>query len=215
MPTYDNLQKRGCHLASMCSNCNTHVETSSHLFLTCPFVVKLWDWLGSIFNIHINTSPIDSIFSVCNGQWSPHVKGVLVVAVIHTVNIVWFCRNHKRFENKALNLLQPQSKIKLATSLSGNNSKILTNNSFTFQKAPRIKEVVWISPLVGWIKINSDGAAHGAPGIAGGGSIFRDFKGAYMGGFVAFFGIKDSLFVELQAAIMEIEIAHQKGWKAI
>ncbi|KAF1862955.1 hypothetical protein Lal_00009338 [Lupinus albus] len=36
-----------------------------------------------------------------------------------------------------------------------------------------------------------------------------------MGGFAAFFGIKDSLFAEIQAAIMAIEIANQKGWKDI
>ncbi|KAF1887971.1 hypothetical protein Lal_00023980 [Lupinus albus] len=42
---------------------------------------------------------------------------------------------------------------------------------------------------------NEYGAAHGVPNFAGGGSIFRDFKGAFMGGFAAFFGIQDSLFV--------------------
>ncbi|KAF1871923.1 hypothetical protein Lal_00012140 [Lupinus albus] len=57
--------------------------------------------------------------------------------------------------------------------------------------------------------------AHGAPGLAGGGGIFRDYQGAYIGGFAAFFGVKDSLFVDLKAAIMEIEIAHHKGWRNI
>ncbi|KAF1892175.1 hypothetical protein Lal_00036533 [Lupinus albus] len=131
MPTDENLQNRGCHLASLCSNCLSQIETSNHVFLTCSFVVKLWDWLGRIFNIHFNTDSIESLFLVCNRQWSPQVKGFLVAAIINTTNTVWFCRNSKRFEDKKLTLVQAQSRIKLATSLAGNNSKLLTNNSLS------------------------------------------------------------------------------------
>ncbi|KAF1861219.1 hypothetical protein Lal_00036221 [Lupinus albus] len=79
----------------------------------------------------------------------------------------------------------------------------------------KIKEVIWLAPLPNWIKINSDGATKGAPGLAGGGSIFRDHNGDYLGGFADFFGIKDALFVELQAALKATQIAHQKGWRNI
>ncbi|KAF1877306.1 hypothetical protein Lal_00012077 [Lupinus albus] len=116
-----------------------------------------------------------------------------------------------------LHQLNPSSRFAMGSGVLGNNSKLMTINSvqnfvilrefnvkLNFQKAPRIREVVWLAPLIGWIKINSDGAAHGAPGFAGGGIIFRDFNGA-MGGFATIFGIKDSLFAELQATIMAIE----------
>ncbi|KAF1877643.1 hypothetical protein Lal_00040360 [Lupinus albus] len=73
------------------------------------------------------------------------------------------------------------------------------------------KEVVWLAPLPNSIKINFDGAAKGAPGLAGGGSIFRDHNGEFLGGFADFFGIKDALFAELQAALKAIQIAHHKG----
>ncbi|KAF1882437.1 hypothetical protein Lal_00039085 [Lupinus albus] len=129
MPTDENLQKRGCHLASMCSNCYSQIETSNHVFLTCSFVVQLWDWLGGIFKIHFNTNSIESLFLACNRQWCPQVKGVLVAAIINTINTAWFCRNSSRFDGKKLSLVQAKSRIKLATSLAGNNSKLLTNNS--------------------------------------------------------------------------------------
>ncbi|KAF1862941.1 hypothetical protein Lal_00009323 [Lupinus albus] len=71
-------------------------------------------------------------------------------------------KNFKRSENKNMNLLQAQSTIMLATSLAGNDSKLLINNSVSnfvilqefkvkqnFQKAPRIKEVVWLAPQAG------------------------------------------------------------------
>ncbi|KAF1895720.1 hypothetical protein Lal_00037836 [Lupinus albus] len=79
----------------------------------------------------------------------------------------------------------------------------------------KFSESFWIAPMMGWIKINSEGTALGAPGPAEGGSIFRDFNGVFRGGFAGFFGVRDSLFAELQAAFMAIEIAHQKGWKTI
>ncbi|KAF1872450.1 hypothetical protein Lal_00016748 [Lupinus albus] len=129
MPTDENLQKRGCHLASLCSNCYSQIETSNHVFLTCSFVVQLWDWLGGIFKIHFNINSIESLFLVCNRQWCPQVKGVLVAAIINTINTAWFCRNSSRFDGKKLSLVQAKSRIKLATSLAGNNSKLLTNNS--------------------------------------------------------------------------------------
>ncbi|KAF1876299.1 hypothetical protein Lal_00029646 [Lupinus albus] len=148
---------------------------------------ELWEWLSRIFDFHIDLTSIESIFLGCNGKWSPQVHGVLEAAIIHTINTVWYCRNLWRFENKKISLMQAQLRIKLATSLSGNHSKLITNNSVdnfvilrefkvrqNFQKAPRIREVIWLAPIVGWIKINSDGAAHGAPGLAGGGCIFRD-----------------------------------------
>ncbi|KAF1866795.1 hypothetical protein Lal_00018180, partial [Lupinus albus] len=129
MPTNEHLQCRGCHLASRCSNCHTRVETSEHLFLSCSFVVKLWGWLAGILNTNIDTSSIESFFSVCNDQWSPWVKGVVTIAIIHTINAVWFCRNIEIFENKAISFLQAISRIKATTSLSGNNSKLMTYNS--------------------------------------------------------------------------------------
>ncbi|KAF1892164.1 hypothetical protein Lal_00036521 [Lupinus albus] len=228
MPKDDNLRKRGGLLASMCSNCHAHPEDSSHMFLSCSFALKLWDWLSIIFYFHIDTTSIEIIFLGCNGKWSPRVHGVLEAAIIHTVNTVWYCRNLWRFENKHISLLQAQLRIKLATSLSVNHSKLLTKNLVdnfvilrefkvkqNFQKAPRIREVIWLAPLVGWIKINSDSAAHGAPGLAGGGCIFKDYNGSFKSVFAYFHGITNSLFAELKAALMAIGIAYRKGWMDI
>jgi hypothetical protein len=35
LPTDDSLALRGCHLPSMCSLCESEMETNDHLFLTC------------------------------------------------------------------------------------------------------------------------------------------------------------------------------------
>ncbi|KAF1895278.1 hypothetical protein Lal_00043924 [Lupinus albus] len=109
--------------------CNNHPEDSSYLFLSCSFARKLWEWLGRIFDFNFDLTSIESIFLGCNGKWSPQVHGVWEAAIIHTINTMWYCRNLWRFENKKLSLLQAQLRIKLATSFSGNHSKLVTNNS--------------------------------------------------------------------------------------
>ncbi|XP_019451747.1 PREDICTED: uncharacterized protein LOC109353840 [Lupinus angustifolius] len=190
MPTDENLQLRGCSLVSRCNLCKASSETSDHLFLLCPFAVDLWQWIGGIFHIQIDISSIVAILSRCNLQRSPQIKGVLVVAIVYTVNTILHCRNFCRFQDSWTTLAMAKARIKMGISMSGNLSKLCANGSqhdFSilrnlnvsphYSSAPSTTEVVWYTPLPGWIKINSDGAAHGAPGHAGSGAIFRDSHG--------------------------------------
>lgn len=73
-------------------------------------------------------------------------------------------------------------------------------------------QVNWSPPPCGWIKVNSDGAAKGQHGPAGGGVIFRDKSGAILGCFAEFYGNTDSFNVEVLAAMHAIEVAHNNGW---
>jgi len=54
LPTDDNLQTRGCSLPSICSLCLKNAETSTHLFLECPYAVHLWNWLAFALNKSCN-----------------------------------------------------------------------------------------------------------------------------------------------------------------
>ncbi|MBT0984703.1 hypothetical protein KJ032_27160, partial [Salmonella enterica subsp. enterica serovar Typhimurium] len=38
----------------------------------------------------------------------------------------------------------------------------------------RVTEVLWKPPSLHWVKVNTDDASYGSPGLAGTGSIFRD-----------------------------------------
>ncbi|KAE9589176.1 putative ribonuclease H-like domain-containing protein [Lupinus albus] len=91
----------------------------------------------------------------------------------------------------------------------------LFNIDIHYNKAPRIIEIIWKPPASGWIKINTVGAAHGAPGLSGGGSIFRDNKGDCLGCFSASFGIQTTIFAELYTVILAIDLAFHNGWKVI
>ncbi|MCI00245.1 ribonuclease H protein, partial [Trifolium medium] len=77
---------------------------------------------------------------------------------------------------------------------------------------PKIKEILWHPPLTSWTKCNSDGAAHGSPGNAACGGVFRDYQANFLGCYAFNIGVTYALLVELMGAILAIEIAFEKGW---
>lgn len=82
-------------------------------------------------------------------------------------------------------------------------------------KALTILQVDWRPPPCGWIKVNTDGAARGTPGHAGGGGIFRDRSGAILGCFAAYYGITCALEAEISAAMFAITEARDRGWRRL
>ncbi|PRQ26934.1 putative ribonuclease H-like domain-containing protein [Rosa chinensis] len=65
------------------------------------------------------------------------------------------------------------------------------------RRAPRIVEVNWFPPLIGWVKINTDGDWRSASGQAGFGGVFRDYHVA----------------AEVMAVIKAIDLAWVRDWK--
>lgn len=66
--------KRGCSLASMCNLCNNSIDSSFHLFLSCPYAVNLWNWLSCIIQCPLNLSSLASLLSVLDRNWSTQIK---------------------------------------------------------------------------------------------------------------------------------------------
>ncbi|CAL0318467.1 unnamed protein product [Lupinus luteus] len=225
MPTDENLKTRGCSLASICNLCRKNEDSSNHIFFNCQFARTLWDWLSSILNISIDLTSISSVLKATQLNWSAQVEHAISASIINIINTIWFCRNQQRFSNITITLNMALSRIKLAISLSGATYKAFANNSLSdfallrslsikpnYNRAPRIIEVHWLPPAQETIKINTDGAGRGNPGPSAGGGIFRDHEGHTLACFACFYGCHNALFVELSAAMMAINLAHQKSW---
>ena len=82
-------------------------------------------------------------------------------------------------------------------------------------RSHQIREVNWHAPCAFQLKVNTDGAARGTPGLAGYGGIFRDHLGNCMGCFAGSLGIATALEAELQAIIHAVSIASGKGWTSL
>jgi hypothetical protein len=156
LPTDDNLILRGCNLPSMCSLCNAHCESSSHLFLDCIFASKIWSWLSYLLNLNCTFSNIHDVFSICNKGWSPLCKLAITTTIINCLNIIWYSRNQKRFADKSIPLTSAINLVIANVSVTGKFAKSHAYSSIPefmilkalhvplkFPKAPVIKEVLW------------------------------------------------------------------------
>ncbi|KAF1896162.1 hypothetical protein Lal_00027235 [Lupinus albus] len=61
IPSDENLKNRDSLMASMCSICRISKESFDHIFLSCPFAMEIWNWLGGIFSIPLDTSSFANI----------------------------------------------------------------------------------------------------------------------------------------------------------
>ncbi|KAF1879583.1 hypothetical protein Lal_00033240 [Lupinus albus] len=203
----ENLQRRGCSLASICSLCKENSETSDH------------NWLIHHFDLAWDKSYI-TLLLCCNSQWSPQAREVLVASI--------YCRNQYRFQDKILLVPHALIRIKSSIALFGNSINLCSSNSIkeffilrslniaiNHSKAPKISEVIWKPPSSGWIKVNIDWDAHGALEHSGGGAIFRDHMRKFVACFANYLDIQDAMYAELHTAILAIELAAQKGWKSL
>ncbi|GAU51712.1 hypothetical protein TSUD_415190, partial [Trifolium subterraneum] len=122
VPTDENLCARGCYVVSQCNLCGKAVETSQHLFWDCAFAKNLWTWLASTVNIAIDTSSIDAVLNICKKSWSPQCKTVITAAIVNLIDVIWFCRNKMRFDNKIISWKSASNMVISNTSLAGNHS---------------------------------------------------------------------------------------------
>ncbi|XP_024156133.1 uncharacterized protein LOC112164125 [Rosa chinensis] len=82
-------------------------------------------------------------------------------------------------------------------------------------RPPRVVEVNWLPPSLGWVKINSNGSWKHEEGVGGCGAIFQDYKGQFLGAFASNLEIPSSIAAEIMAVIKAIELAWVRDWKHI
>lgn len=81
-----------------------------------------------------------------------------------------------------------------------------------FSRGIVVKEVKFLKPQPGWIKVNIDGAAIGQPGKALCGGIFMMCRGFTKGCFAMSLGTQTSLYAEIMGFILAIELAKVRNW---
>jgi hypothetical protein len=88
VPTDENLMTRGCFIPSMCNLCNSHVETSFHIFFECSYAIKLWSWLAGCINQVIHFSTMEDMWKLCELHWSPQSKVTMTAAIVNLLNTI-------------------------------------------------------------------------------------------------------------------------------
>ncbi|XP_019451698.1 PREDICTED: uncharacterized protein LOC109353792 [Lupinus angustifolius] len=226
LPTDENLKLRGLVLVSKCNLCNEFQEDTDHLFFNCKFALAIWDWFHFTFDTHTANQTLPPLICNESRKFSSQTREIFIACMVHTIATIWFCRNQNRFNDYNISINQAIAKIKRASSFSGICSKstslscsvaeLLLLRKFQtplrISKAPRIVEVVWERPREGWIKVNTDGAAKGFPGLAGVGGIFRNNHGDFIACFAEFIDYQFALYAEIFAVIQAVNLARNNGW---
>jgi hypothetical protein len=99
VPTDDNLLSSGCSLASVCSLCFNHIETTSHLFFECTYAAKVWTWFYNLINMVPSFQSLLDLFSVSDRGWNLQCSLVINFAIVQIINAIWFARNQARFKD--------------------------------------------------------------------------------------------------------------------
>ncbi|KAI3465658.1 hypothetical protein Pfo_022321 [Paulownia fortunei] len=78
-----------------------------------------------------------------------------------------------------------------------------------------IQKVSWNRPPQDWIKLNSDGASKGNPGLAGIGGIVRDEFENLVNAFLVFVGETTNMVAEIQALAFGLQRCFERGYHRI
>lgn len=231
LATDDVLKTKGCFMVSGCQMCDSmHCEESiTHLFLHCSFARSLWNWMANLFD----TSPpvansLEDFWSNFFGKsFQSHTYHLWLVTGLVVIYHIWKAKLVASFdfEDVRFSISRTQSLcssyISFLSSLCpgyviGSQKPqiydVLHLNN-PLRRAPNIHTIFWLSPPIGWIKVNTDGLAKGNPGPSACGAVFRG--GAFRGCFAVSLGHHSAFYAELYAIISAIEIAHSKGWHSL
>ncbi|KAL6207455.1 hypothetical protein ACLB2K_018413 [Fragaria x ananassa] len=150
---------------------------------------------------------------------SSQLKKLWLICFTSILWFVWHARNKTRFNGKSFSVASICHLIlghiraanRLENGLMHNSVQDLRIiKSFgaecQLRRAPRFIEVVWHPPVIGWVKINSDGAWKHAEGVGGFDAVFRDFKGHVLGAFSSNIDIPSSVAAEVMIIIVSIEL---------
>ncbi|KAL9278245.1 putative ribonuclease H domain-containing protein [Arabidopsis thaliana] len=73
----------------------------------------------------------------------------------------------------------------------------------------------WQLPSLGWVKLSTDGASHGNPGLATAGGVIRGEEGEWLGGFALNKGICSAPMAELWGVYYGLVIAWERGFRRV
>ncbi|KAK0575059.1 hypothetical protein LWI29_033415 [Acer saccharum] len=227
IPTDIALRARGFISPSRCRFCCAAEEDLRHLFLDCFFVRGLWDAVSSTFGhkLKLDGTCLDLWQEAMRVVFSTQMQALWRVSIITVFWVVWFLRNQATFEGgkpvfaDALSMIWRS--VREADSLQSGTMKNSVAELQTLHrlhvsgrppKAPRILEVNWHPPPPGCLKVNTDGAAFGSPGLAGCAGVFRTCRGFVRGCFAIPLGVCFAFEAELAAAVHAIDYAWTFGW---
>ncbi|XP_062028350.1 uncharacterized protein LOC133744226 [Rosa rugosa] len=176
LPTVERLIEKQVPLESgTCILCGVENETAEHLCRYCPFVMETLAAVPGLARVGYSSAATQFHFVDWLWYCASHLSSQLWAIFVHTLWGIWRERNARVWDNKhtvvANVVMLPSVRLQEyqrhhSKNKNGGNRRV----------------VPWKPPSAGWVKVNFDGAYHGATGTGGIGVIIRDDMGQCLGG---------------------------------
>ncbi|KAG7594637.1 Ribonuclease H-like superfamily [Arabidopsis thaliana x Arabidopsis arenosa] len=205
-----NAERSRRHLSStdVCPVCKGGVETILHILRDCPAMMGIWTRIlpprkrRTFFDKSLLEWVFDNLSDeneYCESTWAT----MFAMAVwwswkwrcdnVFGNNIK--CRDRTQFIKELARDVTLSHRLHNGSSTSGSRGDVL---------------VGWVMPTDGWIKLKTDGASHGNPGLATAGGVLRDGYGDWCGGFSLNIGRCTAPLAELWGVYYGLYIAWEK-----
>ncbi|XP_024632765.1 uncharacterized protein [Medicago truncatula] len=150
------MEKRGIHGPPLCPRCYSKIETSTHAFMECPLVSRVW--FGSSLNLKILDQRIKN-FPERLIDKIQHAKPEVLIQIVSITYYIWYARNLSVFKDRSL----PEVEIiqRAYTSISDYRQANSTNSNEADRDAPisqsnrRTKSTSWRKPETHLVKVNT------------------------------------------------------------
>ncbi|XP_061355349.1 uncharacterized protein LOC133299869 [Gastrolobium bilobum] len=199
----------------VCSRCLSAYETDFHVLRDCVVTKTVWDKMLSTRRqaSFYDLDWVDWMSSnICNDRSGPNSLNWDTIFLL-TCRELWNDRNavYHGKEGSADFLLVRKVQcmaldIKQAFGDKGNKKKAGILSKI---------HIAWQPPDYRWIKLNTDGAAKGSPGVAACGGLCRGSDGQWLGGFAYHVGIVSAFTAELWGILKGLEFTWNKGFRKI
>lgn len=207
-----NAERHRRHLCAtdLCQVCKNGIETCLHILRDCGAMFGVWERLvpQRRRDVFFSQSLLEWLYTnlcdeaeVFGCQWST------IFAMAVWWGWKWRCDNV--FGNKG----KCRDRVRFIKDLAKEvmEAKAKVKSQGTNARGPRVETMIgWKEPPSGWVKLNTDGASHGNPGIATAGGVLRDEHGEWRGGFALHIGRCTAPLAELWGVYYGLYIAWEQ-----
>lgn len=204
-----NRYKRNLTDNPSCFICGQDNESSIHILRDCPAAKSVWRRLGGRSNFSSFYQGDLKTWLSSNLEEDERDEGEGWQSYFGiTLWWLWRWRNIRVFENGKDIPVDVGAFLKIRFDETWRSIHGMAAGSFQEPKAVKIeKHISWLKPPDGWYALNTDGAAKGSPGDAGGGAIIRNQDGQFISGFSANYGRCSAFRAEVRALVRGLELA--------
>ena len=198
-----------------CYSCGEVEENTLHILRDCPAARLVWRNLGVDVDVASWNNSLKEWLAKNFGGGAEMAMEDWGRCFTIACWWLWKWRNERTFNSTPSIPIDQRSfilarvkQVELAMTRVGTPQRVMP--------AQRVETLVrWIHPGVGWVKLNTDGAAKGNPGAAGGGGLIRGHRGELFEMFAMNCGQCSCTRAELLAVMRGLVVAWDGGHRKV